>query len=122
MNIDKKTVFILEDDLDISEIIEWVLSEAGYEVRLFNTVNALNETITADLPDLFLLDILLPDGNGLDVCKRLKANIQTSIIPVLMMSAHSSKREVNAFGCKADFLSKPFDLDDLRKRVRQFIQ
>ena len=116
----KKVVYLLEDDPDISELIDYILAEAGYMVVQCSTIRQFNEAVAKTLPDIFILDILLPDGNGLDLCKRLRTDQITSTIPVLMMSANKNKHDIEAFGCKADFISKPFDIDHFRERVDQF--
>jgi DNA-binding response OmpR family regulator len=113
----KKVVFILEDDLAIGEIVNIILSGAGYEVSLCNTVHALNEMLLLSTPDMFVLDILLPDGNGLDVCSKLLLGVLTSKVPILMMSATASKSEVEALGYFVDFIKKPFDIQDFVERV-----
>lgn len=113
-------VYILEDDPDISELIAYILSEAGYEPIECRTVGNFNEIISHKLPDIFILDIILPDGNGLDVCKQLRNNNTTSGIPVLMMSANKTRREIEDFGCRADFISKPFNIEHLLERINSY--
>ena len=120
MTVSKKIVYVLEDDPDISELVRYILDEAGYEVVECRNVRDFNELTNTKKPDIFVLDILLPDGNGLEVCKLLQANKETAAIPVLMMSANQTKREVEAFGCAADFISKPFNIDNFREKVDQF--
>ncbi|MFC6101464.1 response regulator transcription factor [Olivibacter domesticus] len=113
----KKCIFILEDDDDIREIIAYFLSESGYEVKTYARVVEFNDALPFELPDLFLLDIMLPDGTGLEVCRTIKANPSNSHIPVILMSAVSHSRatlnEVNA----QHFINKPFDLTDLLKQI-----
>jgi two-component system phosphate regulon response regulator PhoB len=113
----KKVIFILEDDLAIGEIADIILSDAGYDVKLCNSVLVLNQTLLLSTPDMFILDILLPDGNGLDVCSNLLLDALTSKIPILMMSATASKSEVEALGCFVGFIKKPFDIKDFVDRV-----
>jgi DNA-binding response OmpR family regulator len=115
-----KMVYVLEEDADISELIAYVLSEAGYVVKECGSVGRFNEALNTRLPDIFILDILLPDGNGLDICKKLRDDKKTAGIPVLMMSAHKTKKDVEALGCRADFIAKPFNIDKFRERVDQF--
>ena len=116
----RKLVYILEDDPDISELIAYILSEAGYKPIECRTVGRFNEIIARKLPDIFILDIILPDGNGLDVCKQLRNNTATSLTPILMMSANKTKREIDEFGCKADFISKPFNIEHLLEQVDSY--
>jgi two-component system phosphate regulon response regulator PhoB len=118
--MNSKVVYILEDDPDISELIAYILSDAGYQVEQFASVGRFNEVTMHNLPDIFILDILLPDGNGLDVCARLRTDQLTCDIPVLMMSANKTKRDIEAAGCGADFISKPFNIDHLLAQVEQY--
>lgn len=116
-----KLVYILEDDADISELIAYILSDAGYHVEECNTVSRFNELVSQRLPDLFILDILLPDGNGLDICKQLRNDKHTAVIPVLMMSANKTKGEIEAAGCANNFIAKPFNIDHFRQQVDQCV-
>ncbi|WP_354437253.1 response regulator [Mucilaginibacter rubeus] len=76
-----------------------ILYNAGYDVVPCGTVNHFNEVVGHRLPDMFILDILLPDGNGLDNCRQLRKNEQTAGVPVLIMSAHQAKQDVEAKVC-----------------------
>lgn len=107
----RKLVYILEDDPDISELIAYILSEASYEPIECRTVGRFNEIIARKLPD-----IILPDGNGLDVCKQLRNNTTTSLTPISMMSANKTKREVE----ESDFISKPFNIQHLLEQVDSY--
>ncbi|QPH40693.1 response regulator transcription factor [Pedobacter endophyticus] len=112
-----KRVCVLEDDQGIREIIEFLLSEENYEVAGFSNIADFMVNARNVIPDLFLLDVMLPDGSGMDVCDLLKSSARTENVPVLMMSAHAALSDVKN-GCKAqDFISKPFDIYDLLKRV-----
>ncbi|TBO36411.1 response regulator [Pedobacter kyonggii] len=117
-----KKVYILEDDPGISEIIEIILEEEKYEVFTFSSIYEFMSKDKHEQADLFLLDIRLPDGNGINVCEMLKKNQGTEKIPVLMMSAHSSKREVELSCGAQGFIAKPFDIYRLVKQVDHAIQ
>lgn len=112
-----KLVYILEDDPDISELVAFILTEAGYDTKECGTIALFKTAISERLPDIIVLDILLPDGNGLEICRQLRTAADTAKIPVLMMSANRTKRDLEEFGCEADFISKPFNIDHFRKRV-----
>ena len=106
-----KEIIILEDDMDIREICTYLFSSEGYNVNSYSTVSSFSSNQT--LPDLYLLDIRLPDGNGLEVCKRLKADPMSANIPIIMMSAHMDVALADE-NCDAEaFIPKPFRLDDL---------
>jgi DNA-binding response OmpR family regulator len=114
-------IFILEDDKDIREIIEWTLEAEDYEVVSFATVNDFMRRDVMELPDLFILDIMLPDGSGLDVCRKLRFERPYQSIPIIIMSAHASMEQVKA-GCKADaFIQKPFDLNIFLDTIRKHL-
>jgi DNA-binding response OmpR family regulator len=113
----RKNIYVLEDDEGIREVIVILLSEENYEVHEFANVSEFMKAKQKSLADLFLLDIKLPDGNGIDVCSRLKSNQATKNVPVLMMSAHASKKEVEC-SCQAQgFVAKPFDIYNLLSRL-----
>ncbi|MNK73276.1 Chemotaxis protein CheY [compost metagenome] len=96
-----------------------LLEGENYQVSCFENISDFSERDSNVLPDLFLLDVRLPDGNGADVCELLKMDEQTKHIPVLMMSAHSNFEMMKAT-CSADgFVAKPFDIDDLLDRVEK---
>lgn len=109
-----KSIYVLEDDRDINELIKLLLTHCGYSVKAFMTVKDLEKLNTQQKPDLYLLDIMLPDGNGAALCKKLKENKETSDIPVILMSAHESIDQVKDAN---DFLPKPFDIDNLLEKI-----
>ena len=116
----QREITILEDDRDIREIFTYLFTSEGYKVNGFDSVSAFLNYPTH--PDIFLLDVMLPDGSGLDVCRDLKANPGYSSTPIIMMSAHLEK--ANMVGhCKAEeFLEKPFDIDLLLSHVDKLIK
>lgn len=116
----KKNVYVVEDNDDIREMIEYLLSAADYNVSGYATASAFKEKLKGTHPDVIVLDVMLPDGNGLEICSQLKSNQLTREIPVLLMSAHAHIDQVNDF-CQADeFISKPFDIDDFVRRINKY--
>lgn len=113
-----KCIHLLEDDEDIRFIIEYVLIEEGYEVESFGTASDFNKSMLNYKPDLVILDVMLPDGNGMEICRRLKAEAETSYIPIIMMSAHAAEKSVLEEACADDFISKPFDLNHFIRHVK----
>jgi len=112
-----KKICLLEDDEGIREIIEMILTDEQYEVYGFSNVKDFMAFEDKGSQDLYLLDVRLPDGNGLTVCDDLKSNEATKRIPIMMMSAHAGLNEMRR-DCKAeDFIAKPFDIFDLLKKV-----
>lgn len=117
-----KFIHIIEDDEDIRFIVEYVLREEDYTVESFATASEFDQAILGDKPDLIILDVMLPDGNGIDICRKLKTNAQTSYIPIIIMSAHAAEKSVLEEACADDFISKPFDLNYLLHHVKQQLQ
>jgi DNA-binding response OmpR family regulator len=118
----KKCIYILEDNDDIRELISFLLIEEDYEVMGYPTVKSFKQKMLSNQPDMIILDVMLPDGNGLVVCDELKSDQKTSSIPILIMSANSQAQEVKESCSAEDFISKPFDIDDLVKRVGRYLQ
>lgn len=116
----KREVTILEDDRDIREICEYLFRLEGYTVNSYANISAFRQS--AATPDLYLLDIMLPDGNGLDICKELKAAPHTSAVPVIMMSAHLDVYDVRNTCSAEHFLAKPFSLEKLATIAAQLIE
>jgi len=112
----KKRIFVLEDNEDLRELFTIIFQDENYEVTAFATVTAFREYKGA-LPDLYLLDIMLPDGDGLDICKEIKDDNLTTHIPVVLMSAHADAVETTQRTKSNGFVAKPFDVDHLTKYI-----
>ena len=116
------TIFILEDEDSIRELLEVLFNMEGYRVISSSNIKEFNK-MNIDLNvDLYLLDIRLPDGSGIDVCNDLKKNTETSQIPVLMMSAHAKTLQLQDCCQHDEFISKPFDLDRIIATVSGLIR
>ncbi|MEO2062633.1 MULTISPECIES: response regulator [Christiangramia] len=103
-------VVLVEDDSSIRELIESLLEINGYQVHSFANAKEFQRVNDTLFPDVYLIDYMLPDGNGLDLCKSLKANERTEKLPVIVMSAHPDLFELKGAD---EFLAKPFDIKDL---------
>ncbi|MDQ0640000.1 DNA-binding response OmpR family regulator [Pedobacter sp. W3I1] len=115
-----KHICILEDDPGIREILEILLSEEGYHVEGYSTVHDFFSKKNS-APDLFILDVMLPDGNGMKVCNLLKSDPATKATPIMMMSAHADLPQMTS-GCKAEeFVVKPFDIHVLLRKISRQI-
>ncbi|QPH40607.1 response regulator transcription factor [Pedobacter endophyticus] len=117
MNSTTKLIYILEDNDDIREILELLLTADHYEVVGFPDVSSFRKGLLNQVPNTFILDVMLPDGNGIDVCCELKADKSTSDIPVIMMSANYTSEQMSGLCSAEDFISKPFDILDFSRRV-----
>lgn len=116
----KQLIYIVEDDSSIGFILELFLIEEGFEVTVLPTAASFHSAINTRLPDLFLLDVMLSDGNGINLCDEIKKNANSKHLPVLIMSAHEVENAVRK--CEAeDFLSKPFNWDQLLFKIKQYL-
>ncbi|QNK61193.1 response regulator [Pedobacter sp. PAMC26386] len=117
----KKRIHVLEDDQDIRYIIEFLLKDEGYELQLSSTFAELKGKLNDSLPDLFIIDVMLPDGNGIEICEDLKTDIFTKHIPVIVMSANPDSKEKSVTAGADAYISKPFDLDYVVKRIEKLL-
>lgn len=113
----KKCICVLEDNVEILEVIGIVLEEENYEVHGFSTVSEFKSKFASLRPALCLLDVMLPDGSGLEVCEFIKSSELTKNIPVLMMTANSQIAKMRLTSAADDFIAKPFDINDLTERI-----
>jgi two-component system response regulator MprA len=115
------SVLIVDDDPHIRASLSRALTEEGYTVREAEDGYAALATVASDLPDVVLLDIMLPGIDGLDVCRRLR---EESGVPILMLTARgdTSDRVVGLDSGADDYLAKPFALDELLARIRALLR
>lgn len=113
----KGKVFILEDDTSICGLIKVALEMNGLEFKAFSTVHSFTEALTDDRPDVALLDIMLPDGSGLDALRLVKQKYPN--VSCIMLSALSKEEDkVNGLNMGADdYVAKPFSVLELTARV-----
>ena len=119
-----RTVYITEDDASIRQLVTYALKTAEIETLGFETGKDLFDAVAQKRPDLFILDIMLPDTDGVSILKRLRANPQTASLPVLMLTAKSAEGDkVQAFDLGADdYVTKPFGVMELISRVKALIR
>jgi DNA-binding response OmpR family regulator len=119
-----QTVFVLEDDTDIQRLIHYQLESAGYVVRAYATPTHIVSDAERLMPALFLLDIMVPGGDGLDLCRRLRANVTLSSIPIMFLTARASEND-RVLGLELgadDYITKPFGTRELLARVRAVLR
>ena len=117
----KKNIYLVDDDDNIRMLIEYLLGDIGFEVSGYATAAGFQQGLEQSFPDLVILDIILPDGNGLEMCRELKSNQATSRIPVLLMSANLDNKMIAKEASADGFFSKPFDINDFVEKVQQKI-
>lgn len=115
----KKKVWVVEDDPDIAEVISFLLTDEGYEVALFPDASSFKERLSDAKVDIMVMDVMLPDGNGIELCQDVKSSANLGHVPVLMMSANTGLADLNGYYRADDFIAKPFDIQDFVKRVRR---
>ena len=124
MNKTKKTILIIEDEPDIRTLLEYNLKKNGYTILLEKDGEAGLTSARNSLPDLILLDLMLPGINGIDVCRVLKADNMTQNIPIIMLTALGQEEDI-VQGLEAgsdDYVTKPFSLKVLEARIAASIR
>jgi two-component system phosphate regulon response regulator PhoB len=116
-----KIIQVVEDDRDIRFILEYVLADLGFVLETFDSVKSFSHRGRTDNVDLILLDVQLPDGNGIDLCRHLKTSELTKHIPIVIMSANASSTRAIIDGKADDFIAKPFDLDEFVARIHTIL-
>ena len=119
----KRRILVVDDDPDIVETVEFFLNESDYQVFVAkNGKEALEQTKTKR-PDLVLLDVMMPEMNGLEACRKLKGNPNTNPIPIIMLTALGKKQDVvDAIDAGANaYIVKPFNLQDLFERIETIL-
>ena len=115
-----QSVFVLEDDPDISRLVQHHLEAAGFGVRIFGTPANLIPDAERQAPALFLLDIMVPGGDGLDVCRRLRSHPGLSTVPIIFLTARAGEND-RVLGLELgadDYITKPFATRELVARVK----
>lgn len=115
----KKRILIADDDPSILDALQMMLEDAGYEV--YTTVDGETVGIMFEQsPDLLLLDIWMSGQDGRDICKALKSQSTTNKIPIIMISANRDTEEISLEAGADDFITKPFEMDYLLEKVKQY--
>ena len=117
-------IYILEDDKNISEIEQFALKNAGYEVSTFATASDFENALTKEHPDLIIMDIMLPDRDGLSVLKDVRAEQSTAKLPVIMVTAKTSEMDkVKGLDQGADdYMTKPVNLEEMLLRIKALLR
>jgi DNA-binding response OmpR family regulator len=116
-------LLLVEDDPDIQLVARAALRRSGFDVTVANSGPAALDQVRATQPDVILLDWMMPDMDGPEVCRRLKSDAGTAAIPVIFLTARSQQREIAqglALGA-AGYIVKPFDALTLGAQVRDLL-
>lgn len=119
----KKRVMIVDDDPDALALMEKILTDEGFELVKVSNATEVGLKAAQLTPDLILLDFLMPEINGFEVCKALRDNEMTRSIPIMAVTCLTKERDIERiFSCGADeYLAKPFKVDQLLDKVRELI-
>ena len=117
-------VYIAEDDIDIREMEVYALRSAGFSVDAFPEGTSLLAALGKRIPDLVLLDIMMPGRDGLSILKELRADPETQVIPIVMVTAKTSEADtVKGLDSGADdYLTKPFGIMELVSRCKALLR
>ena len=119
-----KWIYYVEDDTSIRELVLYALKTAEFQVMGFENAASVYKRMKEQQPDLILLDIMLPDEDGVSILKKLKSRPDTENIPVIMMTAKSSEYD-KVLGLDSgadDYITKPFGVMELISRVKAVIR
>jgi two-component system phosphate regulon response regulator PhoB len=115
-----RRILAVDDDSDILEVLQYILEDSGFEVDTLTDGHLLLDKIKESQPDLILLDIMLGNLDGRDLCKIVKTQKDTSDIPIILVSAsHDISGSLNQIGAPDDFVSKPFDINALLRSINR---
>jgi len=120
----KKMIFIVEDEKHIQELLQINLEDNGYSVKVFSNGESLFEECKRLIPDLFILDIMLPGMDGFEICKNIKASSRLRKIPVIMLTAKNEEIDkVLGFETGAeDYITKPFGIREMLARIKVILK
>ncbi|HEU5168367.1 MAG TPA: response regulator [Chitinophagaceae bacterium] len=119
---EKALILVLDDDPDICIMIKMVLDYYGYDAMDAENEENAKKIISLNHVDLVIMDMLLSGSDGTDICRRLKQDKETSSIPILMFSAHPTARESCLAAGADDFISKPFEMNDMMEKINFFLE
>ena len=117
-------VLVVEDDPDIAQLVSHYLEKAGFSVDVLTNGRDALVAIAAKAPDVLVLDLMLPQVDGLEICRVVRGNAATAAIPIIMLTARSeeSDRIVGLEIGADDYLGKPFSPNELVARVRALVR
>ncbi len=118
-----KRILVVEDEDNIAIALDYLISREGYEHTRINTGAGAVDMIRQMRPDLVLLDVMLPEVSGYEICQNVRQDPELGAVKILMMTARGSameRRKGLAMGADG-FISKPFELKELRAEVRRIL-
>jgi len=120
LNEEKELIFTLDDERHIRELLEYNLENEGFRVKSFETAEAFFKELKTEIPDLILLDIMLNDANGMDICKKLRTTNFPKHMSIIMLTAKNEEMD-RILGLEIgadDYITKPFSIRELITRIK----
>lgn len=122
--INKKKILIVDDEKDIRILVSQILGDENYKIYFASNGREAIESANENSPDLLILDLMMPEIDGVEVCRRLKQNKDTKKIPVIMLTAKTGVADkIEGFVIGADeYITKPFDPSKLETTVEKVLR
>ena len=119
-----KRVIVVDDDKEIQEIVTFVLNRNGFEVAVASNGQQLQHLLGTQMPDLIILDVMMPGQNGYEIFSALRTDLRTQQIPVIIMTAHAEDiyERISVDLGAADHITKPFHPLDLVEKIRTLLR
>ena len=122
--MDNKLIALLDDEVNMLKMLELNLSTEGYRVKGFSNAKSLFEFLEKEKPDLIIIDLMLPDMDGFEVCRILKQEKKYSFIPLIVLSAKTAEADkIKSLDSGfEDYLEKPCSFEELKARIRAVLR
>lgn len=119
----QKRVMVVDDDKEIQEIVTFVLNRNGFEVAVASNGQELQGLLAVQVPDLIILDVMMPGQNGYEIFSALRNDLRTQLVPVIIMTAHAENiyERISVDLGAADHITKPFHPLDLVEKIRTLL-
>lgn len=120
----RELIYVVDDEENIRQLIEYNLNKAGYNVRSFADGESFLTTLEDKVPDLVCLDIMLPDYDGLELCKKIRTGKRFKHIPIILLTAKTTEFDT-IIGLESgadDYIGKPFSVNELIARIRSLLR
>lgn len=120
----KFSLLVIEDNMSVQEILSRQLVRSGYNVSLMDRGSKALEWLKTNRPDLIILDVMLPEMDGYEICKKIRETFPPTQVPIIMLSALGQDVRDRIKGLQAganDFLAKPYHIDELKARIQMLI-
>src|SRR3989338_7223495 len=116
-----KKILIVDDEPDVLKVVQYSLLKEGYEIIMAENGKKALEMATLEMPDLILLDLMMPEMDGLEVCRRFQADENLKSIPVILMTANKAKSLDDKLLSVAikDRIIKPFEAEEMFEKVKK---